>query len=152
MQLFLVRHGEYIKDGKGVDVLSEKGHKDIAQMADFLKQKKFDIPAIWHSPKNRAVESARIFQKALHPSAGIKVFEKMKPEDPVAPVLEELSAMKKNLMLVGHLPFIPRLVSHLLTGDAEQSLMAVPTSGIVILENDRDFNWSLTGFFHPQNI
>lgn len=152
MQLFLVRHGDYVQDSGGVDVLSPAGEKDVQKMADFLKHGRFHVREIWHSPKNRAAQTAGIFHKRLNPSAQIKEIAYLKPDDPVEPLLGELAAATENLMIVGHLPFIPRLVSRLLTGVTDYSLLALPTAGVVVLESDRDFNWFLTGFFHPQNI
>ena len=152
MQLFLVRHGEYIQDSRGVDILSQTGKKNIRKMADFLKGQNIHVSAIWHSPKNRAKETAQIFQQRLNSSVEIKVFARLKPNDPLEPLLDKLLSMTENLMIVGHLPFIPRLVSQLLTGETDHSLLALPTAGVVVMENDRHFNWFLTGFFHPQNV
>ena len=41
-----------------------------------------------------------------------------------------------NLMLVGHLPFMERLTSHLITGSSENLVFKFQNGGIVCLDQD----------------
>jgi phosphohistidine phosphatase len=53
----------------------------------------------------------------------------------------------RPLMLVGHLPFMARLAAHLVTGDAERSVLRFHQGGIVCLEREDDrwlVAWALT--------
>jgi alpha-ribazole phosphatase len=67
-RLWLIRHGEPAEEAQhrcygALDVgLSETGHSQMAQVADYLKAE--PITAIYTSPRSRALESARILAAA----------------------------------------------------------------------------------------
>jgi phosphohistidine phosphatase len=42
----------------------------------------------------------------------------------------------ENVMLVGHLPFMERITSYLITGSIDQPLIKFQNSGIVCLDKD----------------
>ena len=43
---------------------------------------------------------------------------------------------KENVMLVGHLPFMEKLTSYLITGDEDKPVFRFQNSGIVCLDQD----------------
>ncbi len=51
-------------------------------------------------------------------------------------------------MLVGHVPFMSRLASYLLSGDSEPPLLHFRTASIACLSNDED-SWILEWFITP---
>jgi phosphohistidine phosphatase len=62
--------------------------------------------------------------------------------------LAETISPGSNQMLVGHLPFMARLTSHLVTGSADLPVFAFQNSGIVCLDREDDaplwiIKWSL---------
>ena len=59
----------------------------------------------------------------------------MKPLDDVVRLSAELRS-QDGLMLVGHLPFMEKLTSYLVTGNADKTVFKFQNGGIVCLEED----------------
>ena len=55
--------------------------------------------------------------------------------DPVEDFPGEIEALKKDLMIVSHLPFVQKLASLLLSGTEEKDLISVRNSGVICLEH-----------------
>jgi phosphohistidine phosphatase len=47
----------------------------------------------------------------------------------------------ENVMLVGHLPFMERITSYLITGSIDQPVIKFQNSGIVCLDRDPETQW-----------
>ena len=153
MKLFLVRHGDYVEER--VDPrcpLSPKGRADIARMASFLKQAGFSVDNLYHSGKTRAIESAQILQQTINPQALIEQKKYLAPDDSVDEIIYDVASWKKNSMVVGHMPFLARLIARLVIQDERKAIISLPTSAVVILENDRDQNWYIVGFITAQIV
>ena len=70
------------------------------------------------------------------------------PEDDVDPIALSLFGEHDSLMLVGHLPFVARLVGLLTLGDANRSPVRFPTATITCLQGQDD-QWELAWTEHP---
>ena len=74
----------------------------------------------------------------------------LNPHDDVAAFAATLS-VRDNLMVVGHLPFMERLVSYLITGTPEKSVIRFRNGGIVCLEYNRMENtWAIRWVLTPE--
>lgn len=148
MALYLVQHAKALpKEKDPAQPLSEEGKNEAIRIAKLAKEFGITVSLIEHSPKLRAKETAEIFAKFLKPSSGIRQRENINPLDDVRALKDELNP-KENIMLVGHLPFMERLVSFLLTGSEEPMIVKFQNAGIVCLdkspETDRWFiKWTL---------
>lgn len=151
MKLYLVQHGECVAEE--VDPsrpLTEPGKADVEKMANFLKRAGISIEIIWHSTKLRAKQTAHLLGEILLPSQGIWEKEGLAPNDPVDPVKEEiLNQGLENLMIVGHLPLLSKLVSLFLTGSETHPVVRFRQGGIVCLEQDEKGNWAITWMMIP---
>ena len=150
MRLYLVQHGE--ASSKEVDSnrpLTKKGRKDVSQMAKFLKKKGIRVIATWHSEKLRAIQTAQILGKAV----AVEIVKQggLAPNDPVDKWLEELNSRVKDVMIVGHLPFLQRLVSLLLVGDESSWSITFRPGGVVCLER-KEGKWSLVWMMPPELV
>jgi phosphohistidine phosphatase len=142
MALYLVQHGKSLpKDIDPDQGLSDEGVADTERIAGVAKGYDVVVSLIRHSGKKRARQTADIFAAALHPAGGIRETTGLKPLDDVAALAKEIGP-EENVMLVGHLPFMERLASYLITGIAEKPVFRFQNSGIVCLERD-----SATGFW-----
>ena len=65
MKLYLVRHGDYVMNQSHQDELSEKGIKEIEQLAYILKPLKIRISHFFHSSKLRTQQTAYLLAKSL---------------------------------------------------------------------------------------
>jgi phosphohistidine phosphatase len=62
-----------------------------------------------------------------------------------------MAGQSGSLMLVGHLPFLSRLVGFLLVGDCERPLVQFRNGGLVGLVRD-GANWTITCVIPPALI
>ena len=138
MALFLVQHGKSLsKDVDPDQRLSEDGVSETKRIANVAKDYGVNVKIIKHSVKTRARSTAEIFASALSPEGGIQEVIGIKPMDDVAAFAQSLRS-DENLMLVGHLPFMERMTSYLITGAIEKPVFKFQNSGIVCLDKDPD--------------
>ncbi len=143
MRLYLIQHGEAkpenIDPARG---LTDKGIADAKKVAEFSKNIK--VGEIWHSTKLRAKQTAEIFAEVL----GKKAIEQegLKPNDPVSPIVKKID---KDLMIVGHLPFMEKISSLLITGSEDNRPVIFQQAGIVCLKNT-DSKWGLSWMATPE--
>jgi len=134
MALYLVQHGKSLS--KNVDPeqgLSEEGIAETKSIADVARGYQVKVSNIKQSGKKRARQTAEIFAEALDPADGVAEVSGLKPMDDVAAAAAGLDAAA-NTMLVGHLPFMERMTSFLVTGSSEKPIFRFQNSGIVCLE------------------
>jgi len=55
----------------------------------------------------------------------------------------------ENIMIVGHLPFLGKLTSYLVTGDEDGSVVQFPTAGIVCLDMNDKAKWEIKWTLMP---
>jgi phosphohistidine phosphatase len=95
---------------------------------------------VWHSGKNRALQTAQLFRAACNPQAGFKAVRGLLPGDPPQWMRDQLLGDPRSILLVGHMPHLPGLLS-LLRGDPFDAPSAFPLNGCVALEPNGDI-WS----------
>lgn len=152
MKLYLVRHGEPKPESEDPErSLSDKGRQEIERLAAFIKDR-FHIQFIQHSGKLRAKQTAEILAQALEPAEGLKQSDGLKPLDDPSIWANRLSTLDEDVMLVGHLPHLSRLVSDLITRDAEKRIVDFTTGGLVYLSRDAAGQWAILGMTDPDHI
>jgi len=134
MALFLVQHGKAapaeIDSERG---LTAEGRAEVDRIALVAKGYGVRIGAILHSGKKRARETAEIFGEKLGPGISVSAATGMDPNDDAAAFAGRVSAAE-NMMLVGHLPFMEKLASHLITGSPDRPVFMFQNGGIVCLD------------------
>ena len=136
MTLYLVQHGQSLsKDVDPDQGLSKKGNLETERIAGVAKNYQINVGQIMHSVKTRARKTADIFASALNPTKGLKEVEGLKPMDDVAAFAASLNP-DTNTMLVGHLPFMERMASYLITGSVDKPIFKFQNSGIVCMDKD----------------
>jgi len=134
MAIFLAQHGKSLpKDQDPEQGLSAQGRDDVRRIADLARGYGVSVASIFHSGKKRARETAEIFAGSLKPLGGVEQMDGLKPLDDVTAIADRLNA-QSGLMLVGHLPFLERLTSFLVTGDADHPVLKFQNGGIVCLD------------------
>ena len=151
MALYLVQHGKSLpKDVDPVQGLAPEGIDATKRIASIAKDNGVKVSQIKHSGKPRARQTAEIFASALNPFNGIEEVDGLKPLDEVSAFARNLDP-KANTMLVGHLPFMARMTSYLLTGSIERPIFKFQNSGIVCLEKDPETNsWVIAWTLMPK--
>jgi phosphohistidine phosphatase len=108
----------------------------------------FRIDEIRHSGKTRAAQTADAFAQRLHPAPPSIAASGLDPNDDVRPVGEQLRRESKTVMLVGHLPFLSRLVGYLVAGDPDQEVVLFEASSLVVLSRE-DSQWLVACAMRP---
>jgi phosphohistidine phosphatase len=136
MALYLVQHGKSLaKDKDPKKGLSQEGIAETERIAEVAKGYAVPVSEITHSGKTRARQTAEIFEAALKPSRGIHESSGLSPLDDVTVFADTIDSTK-DVMLVGHLPFMERLTAYLITGSFEKPVFKFQNSGIVCLDTD----------------
>ena len=136
MSLYLVQHGQSLpKDVDPDQGLSEEGVAETERIAGVAKGYQINVGQIMYSIKTRARQTAGIFASALNPTGDVSEAEGLKPMDDVAAFASSLNP-DTNTMLVGHLPFMERMTSYLVTGSSDKPVFKFQNSGIVCLDKD----------------
>ncbi|UCF90355.1 MAG: phosphohistidine phosphatase SixA [Desulfobacterales bacterium] len=151
MALYLVQHGKSLpKDIDPDQGLSDEGLTQTERIAKVARDYGVKVSAIQHSSKTRARRTAAILAAALQPEGGTEAIDGIMPLDDVTALAGELDP-QQNLMLVGHLPFMERLVSFLITGSVEKPVFKFQNSGIVCLDRDPDSQaWMIVWTLMPK--
>ena len=154
INLYLVRHGIPKSDMEDPErPLSDQGRKEIEQLAEYARAHlRIHVTSIQHSGKLRALQTAEILRDAIHPPPQLIETDGLKPLDDVSIWAGRLSTIDEDVMLVGHMPFMSRLVSDLLLRDAEKKVIEFTTGGIVRMTRDGQGAWSLKWCVNPRIV
>lgn len=149
MRLFLVQHGEAVS--KEVDPdrpLSEGGRQDVERLATFLAGRAVRAGRVVHSGKTRARQTAEVLAAALAPAARPEAIPGLDPNDPPTPIAEAASGWTEDVLVVGHLPFMDRLVA-LLVGGGSGGIVGFRPGSLVCLER-ADGAWTIAWMIRPE--
>lgn len=138
MAIYLVQHGKSLpKEQDPQKGLSSEGVKQTKLIAQVAAQYNIQVTSIAHSGKTRAAQTAQIFADALHPLAGVRTIDGIAPMDDVWPFATSIDIASDEL-IIGHLPFMERLVAYLITGQFERPVFRMQNSGIICLDHYPD--------------
>lgn len=136
MALYLVQHGKSqpaeIDPERG---LTEEGIREVERIAATAKEYGVPVSLVQHSGKKRAEQTALIFASVLNPGQGVEGRDGLNPMDDVVPIARQVNAAD-NVMIVGHLPFMERLSSYLITGSPDRPVFKFQNAGIVCLDHE----------------
>ena len=144
MRAYLVRHGE----AKSAEVDPERGLTDagVDRVSRVAKRGAAELGVqpsrIFHSDKARARQTAAIWADVL--SVPHEEAQGLSPNDDPARWATRLETEGADVMLVGHLPHIERLLGLLVTGNPDQTLVGFPAGALVVVEQ-HESGWSVGG-------
>ena len=150
MKLYCVRHGEALSAPEDSQrPLSPQGEKDVDQLAQYLVDCAVSIPHIIHSPRLRAKQTAKRFAAPMDKARVVEVKSGLDESDPLDIILEELPTFHEDTMIVGHLPFLSRLVSQLVIHQPDMSIVRFAPATIVCLELHEAQRWNISWVLNP---
>lgn len=131
IQLYLVQHGEAVPESENPErPLTPLGREDIRRLAAFLAEANVRPSRIVHSGKLRAADSAALLASAI--GGDVSVQEKgLLPGDSPVPLAEAVAGWEADTLIVGHQPFLSRLVSRLLL-EKEQPMIVEFTPATMV--------------------
>jgi phosphohistidine phosphatase len=131
MNIFILRHGIAVERGtKGYEKdsdrpLTAKGKRQLRKSAAAMREMKLRFDLILSSPYERARRTAEIVAGELKLKKRLKFSDTLIYEgDPEALIgqIVELKPAPKNLLLVGHEPYLSQLISLLVSGDKHMAM------------------------------
>jgi phosphohistidine phosphatase len=150
MTLYLVQHGESkSKEEDPERRLTDKGIAEVQKVAKFLSALKLAVSAVWHSGKPRARQTAELLTEAIGAQDRIVQRDGLGPKDQVAATKKALEQISGDLMIVGHLPFVGKLVALLVTGNEEKEIVQFQFGSVVCLEQRDTGKWKVAWMIRP---
>lgn len=153
MRLYLVQHGEAKAEvDDPARPLTDRGRTEVERVAALARKLEVRPAQMLHSGKLRAEQTARIIADVLELSEEPEAVSGLNPNDDVRSWAAKLAQQEEDLILVGHLPFMDRLASLLLCGDADRGIVQFRYGAIVCLERKEDGTWRLQWILAPDLV
>ena len=150
MKLYLAQHGDSLPEQVNPErPLSERGREDIRRLAEFLGGSGIRVRRVYHSGKLRARQTAELLGAHLAP-AQTKAASGLNPNDPVEAIADQIDGWTEDTLLVGHLPFMGRLVAYLVGGAGERQVAAFQPGSLACLERDAGGRWAVAWMLRPE--
>ena len=151
MKLYLVQHGDALaRDVDPERPLSDRGQHEVQAMAGFLRQAGIRARCVQHSGKRRAEQTAAMLAEAVLMAGRPQAVPGIAPNDDVGVFADSIAGWTEDTLVVGHLPFMARLVALLLTGDAEPEPVCYRPGTVVCLERSEAPEWCLSWMLGPE--
>ncbi|HOC45057.1 MAG: phosphohistidine phosphatase SixA [Syntrophorhabdaceae bacterium] len=153
MFLYLVRHGEARQESEDSERgLTDDGMKSARRMGEFLSFMGTELDTVIHSTKKRARETAQAISESLRPKKEMREENGLAPNDDPAVWAARINAMEEDTAIVGHLPFLDRLLGLLVMGDAGRRIIDFKPVGTVCLKPADNGRWLITWVINPEVI
>lgn len=145
MNLYILRHGIAVEHGEpGFKTDSERpltpeGRRELRRVADAAENLDLRFGLVLSSPLVRARQTAEIISKRLKLKKRLAFSDELVPDgDPGALVgqLNELKPAPESVLLVGHEPYLSRLIAQLISGNEDLNI-DFKKGGLCKLECDR---------------
>lgn len=135
MRIYIMQHGE--AEPKDVDPdrpLTKQGRRDIESMAGTLARSGVRVERVLHSGKTRARQTAELMAQRLTGHGEADTRARLGPNDPVDELISELDNGDGEILVVGHMPYVSRLVSELVAGDEQHPVVDYVPGSVVCLD------------------
>ena len=150
MRVYLVQHGQSKSEEEDPQRrLTDKGIGEVQKVADFLRSLELKVEAVWHSGKPRAQQTAELLAEAVSARDRVAQREGLGPKDQVAPMKQRLEKTGGDVMIVGHLPFLSKLVALLVTGSDANEIVEFRFGCVVCIERRDDGKWKIAWMITP---
>ncbi len=150
MKVYLVRHATPADPDKDAErPLSEKGIDDILLVAGRMSESGTVAPErIYHSGKLRARQTAEIIARALDLTESVEEAPGLMPYDDTGGWIDFVENGTSDTMLVGHMPFMARMVGRM-TGRTGSSFHM---SQVTCLERRGPGDWFVLWNMTPDDL
>jgi phosphohistidine phosphatase len=139
LKLFLVHHAEAVNHfDDSRRPLSPRGEAQAERGASAAAARGAKPAVVWHSGKLRARQTALAFWRACNALAEFSATPDLQPTDSPHHMRDRLRGESRDILIAGHFPHLPRLLSLLVNAD-----VSFPQHGVVALETTDDGeNWN----------
>jgi len=131
MNLYILRHGIAVEHGAAgykndnERPLTGKGERKMWAIAEAMKALEISFDLILSSPLVRARQTAEIVAAALKCQKRLELTDTLAPQDSAKPLIQFLADQGAwdDVVLVGHEPFLSRLIALLISGNSQASVL-----------------------------
>jgi phosphohistidine phosphatase len=155
MRLYLMRHGSATTEEEDQQrPLNADGRSEVEDVARRALADGMHVEHAYHSGILRARETAELFAAIVGgPRAdSIRARPNLAPLDDVEPTLAWLSneaSSATSVLLVGHQPFLGRLLMRLIGGGSRQEVADLATGELIALESNARGGFDLLWILRP---
>jgi len=150
MKLYLVQHSDAVPEETDPKrPLSNRGRVEVQRLAAFLADAGVQASIILHSGKARAEQTAELLAAPVGAGKRPEKITGIVPLDSARGFASTVNAWTADTMVVGHQPFMGKLVSHLLTGDEASMTVAFRPGSVVCLGREDGESWQLAWMIRP---
>lgn len=154
MKLYLVQHAHAkSKEEDPLRPLSNEGWGEIKRVAEYVRRYlHIEVDQILHSGKLRAKQTAETLAEHLKQSEVINSIEGLEPVANPQVMKDYLAETTNDILMVGHLPHLSKLVNLLLVQDEEKDVLVFRNGCLVCLERQTDSRWRLVWMITPETV
>lgn len=150
MRIYLMQHGDAVPKEQDPDrPLTPEGSREIASLAETLAGYGVRIARVLHSGKSRARQTAEIMAQWLTGHGEVETRPQLGPTDPLGALMTELTDWREETLVVGHMPYVSRLLSALVVGDEQRPVVDYRPGGVAALDRQDDGTWLITWMLRP---
>ncbi|HIC58083.1 MAG TPA: hypothetical protein EYO94_11825 [Acidobacteria bacterium] len=141
--IYLVHHGQATDATVSAQrPLTTFGQRAVERLAGRLVEQGICPAEIWHSGKLRARQTGNVLLTRCNPDAQFVMVRGLQPADPSDIMADRLAGEQREIMLIGHMPNLPRLLRRLIGRIGDKHEIEFPPHGVVALEsNDGGMTW-----------
>jgi phosphohistidine phosphatase len=150
MKLYLVQHGAAAaKEDDPERPLTAEGRADVKRLAAFLKRAGVRVERVIHSGKLRAKQTAECLADATATGIELETSGLINPDDDPRAFDWQSDSWDLDTLIVGHLPFLAKLLAHMIVGD-EAPLLVDFQPGTLVCVRRVDGGWVIDWMIRPQ--
>jgi phosphohistidine phosphatase len=107
------------------------------------------VDAVWHSGKVRAQQTGELLAEPVGARDRVVQREGLGPKDQVATTKQALEQTGDDVMIVGHLPHLSKLVALLVADSEENEIVEFRFGSVVCIERRDDGKWKVAWMITP---
>jgi phosphohistidine phosphatase len=151
MKLYLVQHGEAAATEVDPErPLTAAGREAVSRLAGLLGARQIQVDHIIHSGKLRASQTATILAESIGPGIALEVYDSIAPMDTPAVIAEEISHWQEDALVVGHLPFMAKLATLLVSDRTDPPIVGFTPGTVLCLEHTDSGDWQINWMLRPE--
>ncbi len=152
MKLYLIQHGDAVPEQVDPErPLSRRGRADVEALAAHMARAGARAERIVNSGKLRAHQTAEIVAASIAPAVTVEdVAEGLRPNDATDWLAGNLDSWTGDTAAVGHLPFMGKMVSRLVTGSDDAPVVSfVPGAAVCLTRGETGEGWTIAWMITP---
>jgi phosphohistidine phosphatase len=130
--------------------LSNRGRVEVQRLAEFLADVGVQASIILHSGKARAEQTAELLARFVGTGRRPEKTPGIAPHDSAPAFASTVNTWTTDTLVVGHQPFMGKLVSQLLIGNEAGMSTAFYPGSVVCLEREEGGGWQLAWMIRPE--